>query len=78
QLNPGHLFHKEKEIVLTAKEKEFLQLACSEMTYKQIAAQMGVSERTVDGYREALFYKFGVQSRVGLCLEALRKEFVSL
>lgn len=78
QWNLGRLFAKDKKIVLTPKEKEFLQLACSEMTYKQIAAQIGVSERTVDGYREALFQKFGVQSRVGLCLEALRKEFVSL
>ena len=79
QVNPGRLFQKaEKEIVLTPKEQQFLNLACSEMTYKQIAAEMHVSERTVDGYRENLFQKFGVQSRVGLCLEALRKEFISL
>ncbi|GAB4093542.1 transcriptional regulator [Flaviaesturariibacter terrae] len=63
---------------LTKREQEFLQLACSELTYKQIASEMGLSERTVDGYREALFEKMQVQSRVGLCLEALRKGFVSL
>lgn len=79
QFNPGRLLHRaEKEITLTPKEHQFLKLACTEMTYKQVAAEMGVTERTVDGYREALFQKFGVQSRVGLCLEALRKEFVSL
>ena len=39
---------------------------------------MSVSERTVDGYRESLFHKFNVQSRVGLCLEAIRKEYVWL
>jgi DNA-binding NarL/FixJ family response regulator len=79
QFSPGRLLNRmEKEVVLTPKEAEFLPLACSEMTYKQIAAEMNVTERTVDGYREALFQKFGVQSRVGLCLEALRKEFVSL
>ena len=77
--NPGRLFHHaEKEICLKAKEQQFLELACSDMTYKQIAAKMNVAERTVDGYREALFQKFDVQSRVGLCLEALRKEFVGL
>lgn len=66
------------EITLTAKELQFLKLACSELTYKEVADKMGVSERTVDGYRETLFHKFHVQSRVGLCLEALRKEFITL
>lgn len=68
----------EEKLHLSDREKSFLQLACSEFTYKQIAAQMNVSERTVDGYRESLFHKFSVQSRVGLCLEAIRREMVRL
>jgi DNA-binding NarL/FixJ family response regulator len=63
---------------ITEKEKQFLQLACSDLTYKQIAAQMHLSERTIDGYRESLFGKLNVQSRVGLALEAIRKELVQL
>ena len=63
---------------ISDREMEFLHLACSEMTYKELANLMNLSERTIDGYREALFEKFKVQSRVGLCLEALRKEMVSL
>jgi len=55
-----------------------LQLACSDATYKQIAATMHVSERTVDGYRENLFKKLNVQSRTGMALEAIRRNFVSL
>jgi len=69
---------KNEDVRITPKEAIFLQHACSELTYKQIAAEMNLSERTIDGYREALFKKFNVQSRVGLCLEALRKELVSL
>jgi DNA-binding NarL/FixJ family response regulator len=69
---------EKEEIALTEKEKIFLQHACSDFTYKKIASAMGLSERTIDGYREALFKKFNVQSRVGLCLEALRKDIVSL
>lgn len=65
-------------VILTEKEKQFLYYACSELTYKQIAANMNMSERTIDGYRESLFQKFNVQSRVGLCLEALRKGFAKL
>lgn len=63
---------------ITENEKVFLQLACSDLTYKQIGAQMHLSERTIDGYRETLFHKFKVQSRVGLVLEAIRKNCIKL
>ena len=64
--------------IITEKEKIFLQFACSDMTYKQIASEMNLSERTIDGYRENLFHKLKVQSRVGLALEAIRKDLVKL
>lgn len=63
---------------LSEKEREFLQFACSDMTYKKIASLMGVTERSVDNYREILFQRFNVQSRVGLCLEAIRKKLVTI
>ena len=63
---------------ITEKEKQFLQLACSDLTYKSIAFKMGLSERTIDGYRESLFQKLNVGSRVGLALEAIRKDLVKL
>lgn len=69
---------KEDEIVFSEREKIFLKLACSDLTYKQISLQMHLSERTIDGYREALFEKLNVQSRVGMVLEALRRNLVSL
>ena len=70
---------EEKETInISPKEAIFLQHACSDLTYKQIAAEMNLSERTIDGYRESLFKKLNVQSRVGLCLEALRKTLVKL
>jgi len=74
------LQHQEKqnELQLTDKEKQFLKLACSDATYKQIAAEMHVSERTVDGYRENLFKKLNVQSRTGMALEAIRRNIVSI
>jgi DNA-binding NarL/FixJ family response regulator len=68
----------EQEIVFTERERTFLKLACSDLTYKQIAMQMHLSERTIDGYREALFQKMNVQSRTGMALEALRRNLVSL
>lgn len=73
-LNAG----EKNELYLSEKEKQFLKLACSELTYRQIATEMNLAERTIDGYREALFRKLNVQTRVGLCLEALRQELVKL
>lgn len=66
------------KLVLSSREQEVLPHICSELTYTQIAAKMKLSERTIDGYRESLFQKFHVQSRVGLCLEAIRRGYVSL
>lgn len=63
---------------LTEREHSFLQLACSDRTYKQIAAEMHLSERTIDGYRESLFHKLNVQSRVGMALEAIRRQIVTI
>ena len=57
---------------LSPREKDFLQLICSEITYKDIAAKMFVSPRTVDEYRNSLFEKLKVKSRVGLVMYAIR------
>lgn len=57
---------------LSEREKEFVQLACTELTYSQIAEKMSLSVRTIDGYRETLFGKLHVSSRVGLVLSAIK------
>lgn len=58
--------------VLSEKEREFLRLICSDVTYKDIAAKMFVSPRTIDEYRNNLFEKLKVKSRVGLVMYAIR------
>ena len=63
---------------ITEREKEFLQLSCSDYSYKEIAEKMQVSPRTVDGYRESLFLKFDVKSRIGLVIFAIRNKFLEL
>ncbi|SHM23070.1 response regulator transcription factor [Chitinophaga sp. CF418] len=65
-------------IKLSDREMEFMQLACSEKSYLVIAKEMFVSERTVDGYREALFKKLNVSTRVGLVLYAVKNNLVVL
>jgi len=69
---------KSSELKISEREMIFLKLACTDLTYKQIASQMGLAERTIDGYREALFEKLNVQSRVGMAMEAIRRKLVAL
>lgn len=70
---------KQKDnLKLTEKELAFIKLSCSELTYKQVAAQMFLAERTIDGYRESVFEKMNVQSRVGMVMEAIRRGIVSI
>ncbi len=64
----------ETQSKLTSREMEFLKLSCSEMTYKEIANIMYLSVRTVEGYRDNLFIKLNLKTRVGLVLYAIKNK----
>jgi len=57
------------------RETEFLRYACSELTYKEIAQKMFCSPRTVEGYRDVLFEKLSINTRIGLVIFAIRNGF---
>ena len=59
---------------ITPREMEFLKLVCApeEYTYEQIADAMDVHRRTVDGFRQGLVDKFGIKSKTGLVLFAMK------
>ncbi|KMQ66519.1 ligand-binding protein SH3 [Chryseobacterium angstadtii] len=59
---------------LKDREKEFIRLACSELTYKEIADKMCLSPKTIDGYRDSVFTKLEIKNRVGLVLFALKHD----
>ena len=63
---------------LSERELEFLKLVCTEMTYKEIADKMFLSPRTIDGYRDALFEKLNIKTRVGLVLYAIKHGIVRI
>ncbi|TAJ52347.1 MAG: response regulator transcription factor [Chitinophagaceae bacterium] len=78
-INFRRLLQREKESVhISDKEKQFLRHSCSDLTYKEIAALMSLSERTIEAYRETLFKKLNVSSRVGLAMESIRRGLVNL
>jgi DNA-binding NarL/FixJ family response regulator len=63
---------------ISANEKEFLKLACTELTYQEIANKMNLSPKTIDGYREKLFERFKVKNRVGLAMYAVKNSFIKI
>ena len=65
-------------VPLNDRETDFLKYTCTEMTYKEIADKMFVSPRTIDGYRDALFEKLLVKTRVGLVMYAIKNGIVNL
>jgi len=60
------------DVLITDREREFLMHACTELTYKQIGEKMFCSARTVESYRDSLFEKLGLKTRVGLVLYAVK------
>ena len=80
----ANFFHKSystqssiERALLNEKEIEFLKLASTDLTYKEIAQEMQLTPRSIDGYRDTLFDKLGVKSRVGLAIFAVKTGIVN-
>jgi two-component system invasion response regulator UvrY len=70
--------HSEHTLLnLSEREIEFLRSIATEWTYKEIADRMYLSPRTIDGYRDALFEKLNVRTRVGLLMYAVKNGIVT-
>jgi DNA-binding NarL/FixJ family response regulator len=68
---------KEKnKINLSKREQEFLTLVCAEneYTYEQMAEIMGLSVKSIEGYRATLFDRFQIKSKVGLVLFSFKNK----
>ena len=74
QILVNTLHQKPNEVHLKERELEFLKLACTEMTYKEIADTMFLSPKTIEGYRDALHEKLQIKNRIGLVLYAIRNK----
>lgn len=65
-------------VPLNDRETTFLKYTCTELTYKEIADKMFVSHRTIDGYRDTLFEKLKLKTRVGLVMYAIKNGIVNI
>ena len=63
---------------LTKAERRILKLIAEKKTSKEIATELFISPRTVDNYRNTLFEKLKVRTRVGLVMFAIKNGLVEI
>jgi two-component system invasion response regulator UvrY len=63
---------------LSPKEIQFLKLAATNLNYKEIAAIMEISPKTVENYRDSLFMKLDIKNRAALTLYGLKNGLIDL
>lgn len=64
--------------LLTDREKEILGLICEEMTNGEIALQLHLSERTVEGHRNKLLSKTSTRNTAGLVIFAIKNDLFNI
>lgn len=67
-----------KGVTFTSRQIEFMRQLCYDISYVDIAKKMGQSVRTIEGYRDDLFKKLHVRSRIGLVIWTLKAGIVDL
>ena len=77
-ISGSNILNVSKSLNLTEREIVFLKHCCTELSYKEIASEMCISQRTVDGYREELFEKLDIHTRIGLILYAVKVGLITL
>lgn len=79
----GRLLHdlqRESSVkpALTDRETEILQWMCTELSYKEIAAKVNLSVKTIDIYKDTLCKKTGSISRIGLVMYAIKNKIIEV
>ena len=64
--------------VLTVKEEQLLKYSCTDLSYAQIAEQVGVSFKSIEGVKERLFQKLNITNRVSLAMYAVQTGAVTI
>ena len=67
---------EEGEIHFTHREMDVLRLVVDGKTNQNIAALLGISEKTVEKYLYAIFQKLGVNSRTEVAVYAVRENII--
>lgn len=69
---------KKIDLQLTKREEEILQLVCRQLTAEEIAKQLFISVKTVNGHRNNLLQKTGSRNVTGLVIYAVKHNIFKL
>ncbi|MDZ4663593.1 MAG: response regulator transcription factor [Bacteroidota bacterium] len=61
---------------LNERELQIVQHICDELTNKEIAARLNLSNRTVDGYRERILRKIRAKNTAGIVMYAIKFKLI--
>jgi len=65
-------------IILTAREKEVLELICEGMSNQQISDKLFISQRTVERHRSSLLLKTDSKNSISLVVYAIKNKLVKI
>ena len=72
-------FHKKApKPELSQKEIDVIHLICEEKTNKEIAEQLNLSIRTIEGYRDRILEKIGARNSAGIVVYAIRNRIYTI
>ncbi len=66
------------KFILTKREKEVFTLLVSNMTTREIAEELGISEKTVRNHISNTMQKLGVKGRSQAVVELLKMKIITL
>ncbi len=69
---------KKIDLQLTKREEEILQLVCKQLTAEEIAKELFISVKTVNGHRNNLLQKTGSKNVTGLVIYAVKNGIIEL
>jgi len=62
----------------SVRELEIIQLICKQLTAKEIAQELFISDKTVDFHRQKLMEKMGVRNMTGIVLFAIKNKIIDM
>lgn len=74
----GSIIPELPSMQVSKRELEIIKLACKEYSSAEIAAKLFISARTVDSHRKHLMEKFEAKNFVGVILQCLKNEIVTV
>ena len=71
-------FKKERQLKLSESEEKVMKMICQQLTTKEMAYEMSVSDRTIEEYSKRIKEKTGAKNLVGIAMYAIKNQVVRM